>query len=408
MKFLIKSDSNEKADELITYSQLCEFLEDQIAREEKQQDHFQFNRIIGHSGPLKPTDHGYKGSSYNVMLEWCTGEITSEPLDLVGNDDPVTCAIYAKDHGLLDTPGWKRYRNLVKNDKKLARAINQTKLCQARRMPKYKFGVEVPHDYKDAMRLDEQNGNHRWQESVDIEMGQIHEYKTFIDKGKVRYSKEGRVLGVGNEYKRVRVHLVFDVKHCGKYKARLVADGSRIQAPAEGVYSGVVSLKSLRLVMFIAELNQLELWGADVGNAYLESYTKEKLFVIAGPEFGELEGHLLIMSKALYGTKTAGQCWHHKLEDTLRDLGFQPCLADGDVWLKRNGDTYDYIAVYVDDLCLAMKDPKAFVEKITGPKYNFKLKGVGPLSYHLGASYKRDPDGTLTQGVMILWLQVVV
>ena len=65
---------------------------------------------------------------------------------------------------------------------------------------------------------------------------------------------------------------------------------------------------------------------------------------------------------------------------------------------KRNCDTYDYIAVYVDDFCLAMKDPKAFVEKITGPKYNFKLKGVGPLSYHLGASYKRDPDGTLTQG----------
>ena len=69
--------------------------------------------------------------------------------------------------------------------------------------------------------------------------------------------------------------------------------------------------------MFLAELNELELWGADVGNAYLESYTKEKLYVIAGPEFGELEGHLLIVSKALYGTKTAGQCWHNFLRKSF-------------------------------------------------------------------------------------------
>jgi hypothetical protein len=68
-----------------------------------------------------------------------------------------------------------------------------------------------------------------------------------------------RPKGIGSDYKRIRCHLVFDVKHCGKFKARLVADGSRIKAPAGGTYSGVVSLKSLRLVMFLAELNQLEL-----------------------------------------------------------------------------------------------------------------------------------------------------
>ena len=43
--------------------------------------------------------------------------------------------------------------------------------------------------------------------------------------------------------------------------------------------------------MFVAELNGLELWAADVGNAYLEAYTKEKVYIIAGPEFEKLEGH---------------------------------------------------------------------------------------------------------------------
>ena len=76
------------------------------------------------------------------------------------------------------------------------------------------------------------------------------------------------------------------------------------------VYSGVVSLSSPSLVIFLAELNQLELWGSDIGNAYLEAKTKEKLFIIAGPEFGNLQGLLLVMKKALYGTRSAGDRWH--------------------------------------------------------------------------------------------------
>ena len=41
-----------------------------------------------------------------------------------------------------------------------------------------------------------------------------------------------------------------------------------------------------------------------------------------------------------------------------------------------------------------MKDPQAFCDTLK-EKYNLKLKGVGPLSYHLGCGYTRDEDGTL-------------
>jgi hypothetical protein len=44
-----------------------------------------------------------------------------------------------------------------------------------------------------------------------------------------------------------------------------------------------------------------------------------------------------------------------------------------------------------------MKDPKSFLDRLVNV-YNYKLKGVGPPTYHLGANYFRDPDGTLGMG----------
>ena len=54
--------------------------------------------------------------------------------------------------------------------------------------------------------------------------------------------------------------------------------------PVESIYSGVGSLRSLRMVVFLSQLNNLDIWGADVGNAYLEVYTDEKLCINSGPE----------------------------------------------------------------------------------------------------------------------------
>jgi hypothetical protein len=72
----------------------------------------------------------------------------------------------------------------------------------------------------------------------------------------------------------------------------------------------VVSFREFRIVLFLAELNQLEIWDTDIGNAYLETFTSEKVYIIAGPEFGEQEGHIIIISRALYGLQSSGARWH--------------------------------------------------------------------------------------------------
>jgi len=112
--------------------------------------------------------------------------------------------------------------------------------------------------------------------------------------------------------------------------------------------------------MLLAELNGLKVEAANVGNAYLEAYTKEKLYIIAGPEFGDREGNVMVIVKALYGLRTSGARFHEKFADTLLAMGFLPCKADPDVWMKDCGTHYEYVCVYVDDLAVMMKDPSAF------------------------------------------------
>jgi hypothetical protein len=60
------------------------------------------------------------------------------------------------------------------------------------------------------------------------------------------------------------------------------------------------------MVAFLSELNGLDLWATDIGNAYLEAKTSELLFIVAGPEFGDLEGHMLVIYKVLYGLCSSG------------------------------------------------------------------------------------------------------
>ena len=103
-----------------------------------------------------------------------------------------------------------------------------------------------------------------------------------------------------------------------------ILTGHLTPEPIENIYAGVVSLRNLRLVISLGKLNHLELWGADVGNAYLEAFTDEKLYIVAHPEFQELEGYIIIFLKALYGLKSSGKRWAEVIHAILRDMEFLP------------------------------------------------------------------------------------
>lgn len=374
---------NDDYEDIVSYNDIVDYIEE----DQTWDGIWKFRRILKHK-KVSPKDPDYNKSQWNILIEWEGGETSWEPLAHMVKQDPVTVAIYAREHKLLNVKGWgyailKKYG---KTAKRMIRRANQAKLHSFRTKPIYMFGVLVPRNHAQAMQIDEANKNTKWRDAELLELSQVDEYDTFKDMG------EGH--DPGRDYTKINVHFVYAVKHDGRHKARLVAGGHLTETPIDSVYSSVVSLRGIRMLAFIGELNDLEVWGTDIGNAYLESFTKEKVYIIAGPEFGEREGHTLIIVKALYGLISSSLRWSERLSDVLRDMGFFPSKAERDIWMRDKGDHYEYIAVYVDDLMILSRDPQGIIDSLE-KEHNFKLKGTGPVSFHLGCDFLRDDEGVL-------------
>ena len=115
---------------------------------------------------------------------------------------------------------------------------------QCRKNPnqvRYKFGVCVPRTYEEAVMLNQEKRKTLWQDAIRQELDQIFSYQTFCDLGKGG--------SPGDDYKKIKVHFVFDVKADGKRKGRLVARGDMTPEPDESVHSSVATLWSLRIVV---------------------------------------------------------------------------------------------------------------------------------------------------------------
>jgi hypothetical protein len=48
-----------------------------------------------------------------------------------------------------------------------------------------------------------------------------------------------------------------------------------------------------------------------------------------------------------------------------------------DIWMRDKGDHYEYVAVYVDDLLIASREPQSIITALE-TTHKFKLKGSGP------------------------------
>jgi Reverse transcriptase (RNA-dependent DNA polymerase) len=188
----------------------------------------------------------------------------------------------------------------------------------------YKFGIRVPRTVEEALAFDKENGNTLWYDAI------------IKEKGNIRVAFH--ILEPGEEpppgYKQIPLRMIFDIKMDFTHKARLVAGGHMTDPPSSITYSSVLSRETVRIIFVVAALNELELTAADIGNAYLNAYTTEKVYVITGPEFGHEASCVALIVRALYGLKSSGAAWHDFVAQSLTDLGFISCKSNPDAWYR--------------------------------------------------------------------------
>ena len=182
--------------------------------------------------------------------------------------------------------------------------------------------------------------------------------------------------------------MIFDINMGGKLtrKERLVADGNITDAPALITKLSVVSRDSVRIGLTIASLNGLEVFACDISNQYLNGTCRNKLWNLAGAEFGSDKGNFMIKYRALYGLKSSGAAWRSNIVETLQDIGYFPSEYDPDVWLKKDmkpdgSHCWNYMLVYVDHVLHIAHDPKKDMDQLKSI-YRFK-NGAEPLDRYL-------------------------
>jgi hypothetical protein len=261
---------------------------------------------------------------WEICVQWKDGSSHWIALKDLKNSYPVELAEYAVTNKIDNEPAFAWW--IPYTLKKRERILKKVKSKYWQRT--HTYGIRIPKSVKEAMTVDSEMGNSYWKDAIDDEMKKIKDMEAF----KVYGGDPKNLIG----YKQIGTHIIFDIKLGENFrrKARLVADGHKTEPPSSVTYSSVVSRDSVRICLLIAALNDLDLQAADVQNAYLLAPCREKIWVKAGAEFGDLEGNTLIINKALYGLKSSGAAFRSFLAERLDDMNFKPSMADPDVWMR--------------------------------------------------------------------------
>ena len=220
----------------------------------------------------------------------------------------------------------------------------------------------------EAYRIDRETGTTHWTRAIEKEMKNVRVAFEKVDDVNENQMRTGKVKP---GFSFCSTHMIFDIKMDGSFtrKARLVADGHKTAPPTSITYSSVVSRDSVSIALTLASLNSLEVSACDIGNAYLNAPCREKLWTVAGSEFGSEQGSIMIITRALYGLKSSGAAWRATLAQSMEQLGYSSTQADADVWIKRATKVdgtpyYKMMLIYVDDVLHLAEDPDTDMDRL--------------------------------------------
>lgn len=187
-----------------------------------------------------------------------------------------------------------------------------------------------------------------------------------------------------------------------KYKSRLVICGNRQKEGLDyfDTYSPVTRITSIRVILAIAALRNLEVHQMDVNTAFQNGDLDEEIYMKQPEGFvapGK-ENKVCKLVKSLYGLKQAPKQWHEKFDKTVLSNGFRINECDKCVYVKTTRDGYVILCLYVDDMLIVGSNSKMIQSTKDMLNSKFDMKDFGHVDVILGVKIVRTQNGlTLSQ-----------
>lgn len=238
-----------------------------------------------------------------------------------------------------------------------------------------------PQSYKDAMK---QEDAHLWQKAVADKLKAMDDNSVWVEAE----LPAGRMA--------IRTKWVLKVKQKSdgtveRYKACLVAQGfaQKPHLDYTETFAPVAKFGSIRAILAIAAIEDMEIHLLDVSNAFLNGELEEEIYILP-PEGSALTGKVLCLCKSLYGLKQSPCAWYNHLDATFKSMGFRQCPSDNSVWVWAKDKSRIIIPVFVDDITIVSKDKDEIkrVKSVLMAKY--KIRDLGPIEFLLGIKVIRD------------------
>ncbi|GKV50375.1 hypothetical protein SLEP1_g57082 [Rubroshorea leprosula] len=163
-----------------------------------------------------------------------------------------------------------------------------------------------------------------------------------------------------------------------------------------GVFSPVVKHSSIRVLLAMVTLYDLELEQLDVKNAFLHGELEERIYMSQPEGFivSGKEDHVCLLQKSLYGLKQSPRQWYKRFDNFMVKSRFTRSNYDSCVYHKKLGDgSWVYLLLYVDDMLIAAKSMLIIDDLKKQLSGEFEMKDLGATKKILGMEIHRDRKG---------------
>ncbi|KAL7284387.1 hypothetical protein ACG7TL_001677 [Trametes sanguinea] len=180
--------------------------------------------------------------------------------------------------------------------------------------------------------------------------------------------------------------------HIIKYKARLIAQGFS-QIPGVDyieTFAPVVRLETLRILLAIATLLDLDVHVVDIVGAYLNGRLREEIYMRQPPLYENGHADVCRLHRTLYGLKQSGREWNLELDTAFKKLRFMRLISDQCVYIRTATDALCIVAVHVDDMTMLTSSAEATAALKRELAAHFEISDPGPIRQVVGLEVTRD------------------